>query len=383
MTIRTKFSFIFSLLFFLSITFSYSQTIKKTYYDYKNTKVFEVFQVNNKSIKHGYYKKYFEDGALWIEGNYSNGLVNGVWKEYDSRPNHKLASTSEYKENALNGTTKMWSGKDPSWKETYISDIYTYENNVIIEVKEFDENGKPKKIDTKNGECKIWYSNGNLMSRWINSNGTKVDSTYVEFMENGKPKIQKIGSKTYKYSDNSVLIECSYDSIEYRIIDLYVNNGKTISERYMYNPINRNGLYISFTYSRNYSDTVIYYEEEKITNIIAEWNGYKISKDYPKKRVTYYEDSINSIEIILEFFEYYKEKRTEFYRNKNKKLEFYYNKRNNEYYNDFIVYNENGAKILQYNFFEKVLTKYDNNNLQETIRLEPYEFLELAKKTSP
>ena len=47
-------------------------------YEYKSKKGDKNGQINNKSIKHGVLKNWYENGQLKYEGNYKDGLLDGL-----------------------------------------------------------------------------------------------------------------------------------------------------------------------------------------------------------------------------------------------------------------------------------------------------------------
>jgi antitoxin component YwqK of YwqJK toxin-antitoxin module len=94
-----------TILFLSILIFNVSaQSIKKEYYDpYYKTKTMAKYQVNSVGEKHGWFKGYDQQGVLVYEYNYSNGLWNGINKEYSVYGGRKLAQTETYKDGVLNG----------------------------------------------------------------------------------------------------------------------------------------------------------------------------------------------------------------------------------------------------------------------------------------
>ena len=91
------------------------QTLKKTYYDYQNTNVKEVYYVNSRGEKNGSYKSYYEDGLIGVESNYLNGNRHGLYKEYQWGGSKTYLNKQEtYKDGVLHGPAKYYGGEDLS-----------------------------------------------------------------------------------------------------------------------------------------------------------------------------------------------------------------------------------------------------------------------------
>ena len=60
--------------------------IVRTFYDEEETKLkqiyFQINQFNNKGIKEGEFKEYFEDGQIFEICNYVNGKMHGKYQSY-------------------------------------------------------------------------------------------------------------------------------------------------------------------------------------------------------------------------------------------------------------------------------------------------------------
>jgi antitoxin component YwqK of YwqJK toxin-antitoxin module len=81
-----------------------SQILKKTYHDYKKTKVHYVYYVNGSGQYNGLLTQYTYDGAKLGEETYVNGIKNGAYKEYYTRGGiSKLKITGTYKNDAKQG----------------------------------------------------------------------------------------------------------------------------------------------------------------------------------------------------------------------------------------------------------------------------------------
>ena len=134
----------------------------------------------------GYYKEYWYDDIVLMEGEVKNGLLNGEWKFYygggTSRPESKYVYDSE-------------NGKYIDTGEHYLSDNmiligddsinsnYTYPlrlgpeaKNQIVAIVTYEENPAPMKI--------MWHENWIVFIpqgknyRWFKLDGTEVESLY-------------------------------------------------------------------------------------------------------------------------------------------------------------------------------------------------------------
>ena len=89
----------------------YSQTVKKEYYDYRQTQIMAQYQVNSVGEKHGWFKGYDQQGVVVYEFNYKNNLFNGINKEYStSNGSRQLTKSETYKDGVLNGPAIYYSG---------------------------------------------------------------------------------------------------------------------------------------------------------------------------------------------------------------------------------------------------------------------------------
>jgi antitoxin component YwqK of YwqJK toxin-antitoxin module len=100
-------------LFILLISYfnSNCQTVKKEYYDYAKTRIMAEYQVNSSGEKHGWFKRYDQQGVLVMEFNYKNNMYDGVCKEYTTIYVKRTMMKSEtYKQGVLNGPAKYYGG---------------------------------------------------------------------------------------------------------------------------------------------------------------------------------------------------------------------------------------------------------------------------------
>ena len=170
-------------------------------------------------IKHEKFKEWFEDGQLFIESNYVDGKLNGIYKEWHE--NGQLRLQFNYVDDKENGPYKEW--HENGQLRLQLSYIDGKENGTY---KQMDENGQlevqANYINGQlNGEYKSWYVNGqlNVQANYLNNlilhgdfkkwykgsdeqseNGqlhiqttyvnNKKNGLYKEWYENGKCKVE-------------------------------------------------------------------------------------------------------------------------------------------------------------------------------------------------
>lgn len=129
-------------------------------------------------------------------------------------------------------------------EKTKIKFIKTYENNVLISESKYYQNGKIEGLYNLNGNCALYYANGNIKKQFINVNDVP-EGLSKEFFSNGNIK----GSAYYK---NGNFVNEAFT---------YYENGNTESEN-LYNEKSLNIYRKSF------------YENGKIKNILKNIKGY-------------------------------------------------------------------------------------------------------------
>ncbi|MBI2279157.1 MAG: hypothetical protein HYU68_00465 [Bacteroidetes bacterium] len=125
-----------------------SQTVKKEYYDYRQTQLMAQFQVNSVGEKHGWFKGYDKQGVLIAEYNFKNNLWEGLNKEYSTLSGSRQLTKSEtYKAGVLNGPAIYYmDGNVVERKGNYINGekdgkwyrIYSYSYDDIKRFHEID-----------------------------------------------------------------------------------------------------------------------------------------------------------------------------------------------------------------------------------------------------
>lgn len=109
---------------------------------------------------------YHENGHKMSTGIYRNMMKDSIWTNYG--PSGRLSTKETYKNDQLNGQTVVFFvPEDPEDKSTRISEIFNYENGLIV------------------GEYKRFFDNGQLMLTGKYENNLK-EGSWTEFHQNGK-----------------------------------------------------------------------------------------------------------------------------------------------------------------------------------------------------
>ena len=75
-------------------------------------------------IRHGLFVRYHENGVVASEGNYVNGLEDGVWRDF--HPNGQVASEGRYRNGKEEGLWRFWDAKgreEPSVTHNLDADV--------------------------------------------------------------------------------------------------------------------------------------------------------------------------------------------------------------------------------------------------------------------
>lgn len=207
--------FAFLLALVLSMTVS-GQTIKKEYYDYRQTQIMAQYQVNGNGEKHGWFKGYDREGIVVYEFNYKNNLQNGLNKEYATYTGSRTLSQSEtyqagilngpaiyYAENKGGGGTRIMS--EGSYLKGEKHGKWTYTNP-------FDAYGMPAEWKSKAEYIQFdkYYENGKevypdseITSFYLPSKQPSSITIYRNGKEIGEPKGY--------FPDGSIASEKKYD----------------------------------------------------------------------------------------------------------------------------------------------------------------------------
>lgn len=189
---------------FLTMNAAFSQTQKKTYYDYQKTKIEEIYYVNSQEQKSGKYIKYDERGIKAVEVTYLNGALQGPGKEYylpwsGTPADARLKITGQYSNSEKDGIWITYDyivdGKPFKTDEELKAGVQTkqkeehYKLGKLIREVTYYPNGKLQKdYYLQNGTIKSYFEDGkpNIIGTMKNET---FDSQYASYYSNGKPNI--------------------------------------------------------------------------------------------------------------------------------------------------------------------------------------------------
>ena len=154
---------------------------EKTYHD--NGKIHETYTVDKEGQRHGTFKRYSIDGALYEIANYDHGKLQGERQIY--YPDGQVEITEQYDADQLNGPYKRFHPNGNLMFEA------TYSNNVIQQqTKAYFENGALKEEVTfdgnmENGPFTEYYLNGQVHWKGNYKNGDNEVGLLEEYDESG------------------------------------------------------------------------------------------------------------------------------------------------------------------------------------------------------
>ena len=215
---KTK-TFLFSLIISANLSFGQQTKQMVLYYDFTKTQIKQTYSVlvSNPAKMHGYFKEFYRNTVVKMEGNMTNGNATGKWI-YRWEHNGEISKIENYNnETDLHGSYKEWSGynnpklsvdgnynagkKQGEWK-------YFYSGETILRKVEFYENGL-KSGTWKNYSLKgklesvVDYANDEMirMEAYHNTNDNKhfiatykddkKSGEYLEWYENGNLKLKE------------------------------------------------------------------------------------------------------------------------------------------------------------------------------------------------
>jgi antitoxin component YwqK of YwqJK toxin-antitoxin module len=186
----------------------------------------ESYSMSNGKID-GYYKSWYENGQLELEGQMKADGKVGIWKAYYPSGNKKTLMEMDdnsiviYHEDYFENGQKKWELRKVSptkYEETTYNDT-TFKKQTFQEFKMSDKTDPPSKVET--GLKIEYYSNGQKKSEMPFLDGIKTGE-FSEYYANGqlKSKVQyqenmKLGQETSYYSNGQVKSILSYKQKEY------------------------------------------------------------------------------------------------------------------------------------------------------------------------
>lgn len=203
----------------IDVTSAQKLVTKKSYFDWSETRVREVFTViAGTGTKQGSYKQYNEYGEVEISANYNNNQLHGIFTIYSgTSPNH-VTCISNYVNGKKNGIEKEYAVLHDYCLEA----VRVYKNDVIIELTNYYTNqksrGKKKDYSKLEGEMvqtSGWYENGNMQFEQT----IKPDpNTYNEFLT---------PFRYTKYNEEGVIVE----KLENDVLSIYTDDGKMLKQK--------------------------------------------------------------------------------------------------------------------------------------------------------
>jgi len=164
----------------------------RVYYWYLKDKILSNVGGFHGKLLHGKYEVFVKDKLIY-SGQFSNGLKNALWKQWDVQGN--FIETQEWEAGQLQGEKKMY------YPKGNVKEQYTYKNNVQHGVyQKWDENGvlteKGKyKMGKKHGLI-ILYSEGNELKKEKYLQGELIPEKIKAEREKRKTKEEKQAERT-------------------------------------------------------------------------------------------------------------------------------------------------------------------------------------------
>jgi len=146
--------------------------IRKEFYPNGNVQYERSFKDGQ---KHGLTKMFSEDGKLWQDVVYVDGMKQGIWREY--YPSGNLKETRIYKNDTVNGIAKRYfeNGK-PERERMWVNNFP--DSNKGIKTWDYYDNGNLKSeyfFKYREGYRKDYYENGQLSLEFLIKGGQLID----------------------------------------------------------------------------------------------------------------------------------------------------------------------------------------------------------------
>ena len=221
-----------------------------------------------------YYKLFYDNGVLNIEGLIEKGKKQGTWKTYNAIG--IITKKSEFDDNLMSGKQLTYYANGNT-KEEYVCDS----DQIVGEYKEFYIDGKLKSWGyyDKKGQSGKWmefYSNDTLKSLSYYSEG-KMAGTYILYHPDGKIESETFYNgegtpvRTINYNpDGSTSIDMNYEYGTYQFEEKYPSG--QIKEKYNISDNYLHGLRESY-----YPNGQLLYKAVYYHNFL---NGLALNWDY-------------------------------------------------------------------------------------------------------
>ncbi|MBC7850672.1 MAG: hypothetical protein H7Y31_13105 [Chitinophagaceae bacterium] len=138
--------------------------------------------------RNGEFQYYHRNGQIYLDVNYSHGMLNGIYKEFHN--NGVLADSGRMDGNEPVGVWKSW-----------------YPNGQLLEIRQFKINSgfRGSHYSTLEGEFVSWFSDGSLKDSGFYKQNEKV-GVWIEWLEDGE--VRSVGQyihdwkkRTWRYYD--------------------------------------------------------------------------------------------------------------------------------------------------------------------------------------
>ena len=271
--------YLMALLFVLSCSKAFSQSIVKTYWDpFTKTQLKEVYSViPNTPIPNGLYKLYDDNAVLSKVGYFIKGKENGIWKEYMGG---RLWCVTTYKNGKRDGLMTFY---DDQSGQNRVSRTAVFKDDISIKETEYDwyNNGvkaAEHAIDPNHSMMGVLYKgltieywpNGAIKSKGDYFRNDEKIGKWETFFENG------IKESVFVYDSAGVVTNDSY----------YYLNGKLKSQETLDKP--------------NLITTQIQFDS--LTSIKTKQNVFKFKNEQLSEisniKVSYFDNIGKSIQVI-------------------------------------------------------------------------------------
>lgn len=204
----------------IDITNAQNIVTKKTYWDWGNSRLHEIFTViAGTGTRHGSYKEYDKNGMLLISANYNHGALHGLCVGYFGTPQNYISKSTNYLNGEKNGVEKNYNLGSSGH---YLIEECVYKKDEMIEKTSYYTDVKykgckkshAKLVDDKQFNTN-WYQNGQIEYEGVlqvtpgNYGNVTTPIQYTRYSE--------AGALMEKLNDN--------------IISFYAEDGKTITQK--------------------------------------------------------------------------------------------------------------------------------------------------------
>ena len=236
---------------------------------------------------HGKWKWFYEDGTLKTEGNFTHGLKNGYFKEYDRKGN--LTSVSKYvngeKEQQVEELSRL-DVKTDYWPNGKPKVVASYKKGVPEGVRrEYNEKGEVEKS--------YIFHNGKIIAEGVFTDSGEHDGLWKEYYDDHSLKSEgnyqhdkKIGTWKYYYPNGQLQETGDYENGEPEgKWTWYFSSGKLLREMSYYQG-KRDGVITEYDEEGNVVLQGEYLEDKR--------DGKWIYQTGDAKEVTMYSDDLKN-----------------------------------------------------------------------------------------